>query len=230
VKGLVLNKIKYKDALDIVYLYTDVKGRKTCLLNRKNKSGRIYPLSIIEFETNGKQKAEIQYIKEYVFSPVLPEISSDIKKSAVAMFIGEFLYKILKEEELNYPLFDFVCNSIMMLDLMNEGVANFHLYFMVQLSKYLGFSILPNIDKCSYFDIKLCRFAFIKPLHPQFFNPENTEILTNLLEIPADRLKDLKLSGIQRIEFANKMLDFYSFRFDHNLIMKSIGVIHEIFT
>jgi DNA repair protein RecO (recombination protein O) len=229
VRGIVLHKIKYKDTRDIVYLYTDAKGRKTYIFNHNNKSGHLYPLSLIEFESNERHKADMQYIKEFVLSPVLPEIFSNIRKSAPAMFIGEFLYRVLKEEGLNINLFEFISKSINLLDVMREGVANFHLHFLVQLPKYLGFAIPSNINGFDYFDIKACKFVIIKPLHPQFFDRGNTQILTELLDLPYDRLDDLKLSGLQRVDFLNNMLDFYSFRYDFNLVMKSLSVLHETF-
>jgi DNA repair protein RecO (recombination protein O) len=228
-KGIVLNGIKYKDNQDIVYLYTDLRGRRTYIFNRQKKSNRLFPLSLIEFEFSGRQNAEIQYLKEFVFSPFLPEISTDIRKSSIAMFMGEFLYKILKEEESSHSLFEYLSKSICLLDMLSDGVSNFHLHFMVQLSKYMGFSIPSNQNSYDYFDIKNSKFTFIKPLHPQFFDKDSTKILSDLLDLPADQLNGLKLSGEQRINFANRMIDFYSSRFDHTLIIKSLNVLHEIF-
>jgi DNA repair protein RecO (recombination protein O) len=228
-KGVVLSGIKYTDNQDIVYLYTDEKGRKTYILNRQKKGNRLSPLSLIEFETYGRKNAEIQYLKEFVLSPPLPEISTDVRKSSIAMFIGEFLYKILKEEDSSLSLFGFVSKSICLLDMLHDGVSNFHLHFMVQLSKHMGFSISANQHGYDYFDIKYCKFVFIKPLHPQFFDKDNTAILARLLELPANQLNELKLTGEQRINFANRMLDFYSCRFDYTFGLKSLNVLHEIF-
>ncbi|MDR1593943.1 MAG: DNA repair protein RecO [Prevotellaceae bacterium] len=228
-KGIVLSGIKYTDNQDIVYLYTDMRGRRTYILNRQKKGNRLFPLSLIDFECSGRQNAEIQYLKEFVFSPVLPEISSDIRKSSIAMFIGEFLYRILKEEDSSPALFEYISKSICLLDMLSDGVQNFHLYFMVQLSKHMGFSIAANKNDYDYFDIKYCKFVFSQPLHPQYFDKDNTRILSRLLNLSSNQLNELKLTGEQRINFANRMLDFYSSRFDHSLIIKSLNVLHEIF-
>jgi DNA repair protein RecO (recombination protein O) len=228
-KGIVLSGIKYTDNQDIVYMYTDMKGRKTFIYNRRKKSSRLFPLSIIEFEVSGRKNAEMQYLKEFALSPPLPGISASVRKSAVAMFIGELLYKVMKEEEPSFSLFEFVSRSICMLDLLDNGISNFHLHFMVQLSKHMGFSIPANQNGYDYFDTKYSKFVFVKPLHPQFFDNGNTGILSRLLELPVNRLNDLKITGDQRMNFANHMLGFYSSRFDHTLIIKSLNVLHEIF-
>jgi DNA repair protein RecO (recombination protein O) len=201
----------------------------TCIFDRKKKN-RLFPLSIIEFETSGRKNAEMQYLKEFVFHPPLPEIFSNVRKSAIAMFVGEFLYKILKEEEASQALFGFISRSICVLDLIEDSVANFYLHFMVHLSKYMGFSIPSNQNFYDYFDIKYCKFVFTQPLHPQFFDSLHTRILSRLLELPIHRLNDLQITGKQRVTFANLMLDFYSCRFDHTLTIKSLSVLHEIFS
>ncbi|MDR2466594.1 MAG: DNA repair protein RecO [Prevotellaceae bacterium] len=228
-RGIVLNQINYRDNLDIVYLYSDERGRRTCLLNRRKRMRRLAPLSLIDFESSGREKSEMQHIKEYVFSPLLPDIAADARKSAIAMFSAEFLYKVLREEEANPSLFLFLDASVRILEFLAEGVANFHLHFMVQLAKHLGFSIPFNKAAGKYFDIKLCEFARLKPPHPQFFDPENTRILAALLDLSSDCLGEIKLSGSQRTAFANLMLNFYSFRFDHHINLKSADVLHEIF-
>ena len=228
-KGIVLNGIKYKDNQDIVYLYTDTKGRSSCIFSHKKRRTKLSPLSLIEFEESSPQKAELHYIKDVVLSPVLHDISTNVKKSAIAMFVGEFLYKVLKEEEANPPLFEYISKYVRLLDMLDEGIANFHLYFIVQISKYLGFSISTNTQSLNYFDIKLSKFAFIKPLHPQYFSEENTKILSNFLVIAPNQLPDIKLTGEQRLNFANSMIDFFSFRFDQRLNIKSLNVLHEIF-
>jgi DNA repair protein RecO (recombination protein O) len=228
-KGVVLSGIKYTDNQDIVYLYTNLKGRRTYILNRRKKSNCLFPLSLIDFECSGRQSAEIQYLKEFVFSPLLLEIPADVRKSSIAMFIGEFLYKVLKEEDSSSLLFEYISRSICLLDALHYGVSNFHLYFMVQLSKYMGFSIATNVHNYDYFDIKYCKFVFTQPLHPLFFDKDNTKILSCLIDLSANQLNELKLTGEQRINFVNYMLDFYSCRFDHILIIKSLNVLHEIF-
>jgi DNA repair protein RecO (recombination protein O) len=228
-KGIVLSGIKYTDNRDIIYMYTDTNGRKTFLYSRRKKSCRLSPLSIIEFEASGRKNAEMQYLKEFVLAPPLPGISASVRKSAVAMFIGELLYRVVKEEEHSPSMFEFICSSIRMLDLLDCGIANFHLHFMVQLSKHMGFSIPPNRNGYDCFDTKYSKFVFVKPLHPQYFDVGNTEILSHLLELPVNRLNDLKITGDRRMNFANQMLGFYSSRFDHTLIIKSLNVLHEIF-
>jgi DNA repair protein RecO (recombination protein O) len=228
-RGIVLGGIKYLDNRTIVCLYTDLKGKRSYIVNRRKRNDYIFPLSLIEFESSGRQNAELQYIKEFVRMPLLPDIPSSVPKSSIAMFIAEFLYKILKEDDPSTELFEYINVSVSTLDMLRHGVSNFHLYFMVELSRYIGFSIQDNENNCDYFDIKQNRFVFIKPLHPHFFDENDTKILSRLQEMTINQLEDLKLTAEQRLNFALRMLDFYSFRFDHRITVKSLKILHEIF-
>src|ERR1043165_5441661 len=76
-------------------------------------------------------------------------------KNCIALFIQELLHKVLKEQEADEDLFDFLKNSLMILDLKKENYFNFHLCFMLQLSRYLGFYPQGKYsDSTSVFDLQ----------------------------------------------------------------------------
>lgn len=233
-KGIVLHHIKYKDHSLIAYLYTNQFGRKTVIVKGKSngnkKGGKLQVLSLLDFETQGRRGADMPSIKEYSYAELLPSILTDVRKSAIALFMGELLYKLLKEEEANEPLFNYLYHSICLLDALDEGVTNFHLHFMVQLARYLGFSMPDNRHGNIYFDIKSGEFTSIEPRHPQYFDQEETRVLTELLSRPASQLGQLGLHGELRYQFSCKMIDFYAFHFDHVLPVRSLSVLHELFS
>ena len=75
-------------------------------------------------------------------------------KSAIALFIAEFLYRALREEAENAPLFAYLSNSIQWLDECKHDFANFHLVFLIRLSRFLG--LYPNTEgyhNGDYFDL-----------------------------------------------------------------------------
>ncbi|MDR2563703.1 MAG: DNA repair protein RecO [Prevotellaceae bacterium] len=231
-KGVVLHTVKYRDNSLIIYLYTDLYGRKSFLV-RGGRRGKLpaglHPLSLIEFEANGGRKSELHCISEYHRTKVLDGIIGDVRKNAIALFAGELLYRLLRDEQADASLFAFVFNSVCMLDELRAGVANFHLHFMVHLSRYLGFSMPDKADDDTWFDIKSGRFTILRPLHPQFFEKEDTLILSRLLNCPASSVSEIELSGEQRHKFLAAMLKFYSFRFDCNILLRSPSVLHEVF-
>src|SRR5690606_7529990 len=61
------------------------------------------------------------------------------KKTTLAIFLNEILNKTVREESHAEELFEFLYNSFRTLDNQETGYENFHLIFMLKLSRYLGF-------------------------------------------------------------------------------------------
>ena len=235
-KAIVLHSIKYKDNSSIVYLYTNGFGRQTYLVNglrsskSKAKANLFHPLFLLDIEAYHNPKSDIQRLKECQLTIPLQSTPFSLAKSSVALFISELLYKVIREEEPNAELFDFLYHSILMLDELEDGVANFHLHFLAQLSKYLGF--YPNVSKqgdATYFDIKTGEFCILRPRHPLFFSTENTTLLSQLMNLSASQLSLLELNRYQRSAFLSSMIDFYSFHFEKLSQLRSLHVLNEVF-
>ncbi|MDR2938263.1 MAG: DNA repair protein RecO, partial [Prevotellaceae bacterium] len=135
-RGIVLHSIKYGDTSSIAYIYTDLHGRKTYMLNgvrggkNKQRAALLQPLFLLDIETYPERKSGgICRAKEFRASLPLQGISCNVHKNVVALFIGEVLYKLVREEEQNEPLFDFLHKHILLLNELQTGVSNFHLYF-----------------------------------------------------------------------------------------------------
>jgi DNA repair protein RecO (recombination protein O) len=70
----------------------------------------------------------------------------------------------------NRPLFAFLEHSIEVLENTDSGIANFHIAFLLQLTRYLG--ILPNLERYRldcYFDLMNAEYVDMKPFIDIFF-------------------------------------------------------------
>ncbi|MDR3286149.1 MAG: DNA repair protein RecO [Prevotellaceae bacterium] len=234
-KAIILHSIKHADNSLIVYAYTDKFGRQTYIVNcshsAKNKSGKnlFQSLFLLDLEAYNKQTASIQRIKEHKLSEPLHTMPFDIKKSTIAMFIAEVLYKIIREEEPNEKMFDFIFNSILIFDKIEKGAENFHLHFLANLSKYIGFYPNNIYETSGFFDIKSGQIAPIKPNHTLFFDAKNTQILQQLLKMQVSNISQLELNHTQRENFLNAILDFYNYHFDKLSPIHSLKVFTELF-
>ncbi|CAK5273349.1 unnamed protein product [Mycena citricolor] len=160
-RGVVLHTIKYGDSSMVAYLFTDLFGRMNYMIQgvhssrgRGNKAALFQPMFLVEFEGIEQPQARMHRMKEVRSLTPLSSLPFDVRKSTISLFMAEVLYRLIRESEANEPLFDFVCRSVVQLDRMTEGISNFHLWFLVQLSAYLGFypgnEPIPN----GYFDIR----------------------------------------------------------------------------
>lgn len=160
-RGIVLHTIKYGDSSAIAYLFTDVLGRMSYMVQgirskrgRGNKAALLQPMFLVEFEGVEQPHAQMHRIREMRSLRPLMSVPFDVRKSTISMFMAEVLYRLIREVEANEPLFDFLCEAVLKLDAMREGIANYHLWFLVRLSAYLGFYPGNEYIENGCFDIR----------------------------------------------------------------------------
>jgi DNA repair protein RecO (recombination protein O) len=114
-----------------------VKGvRKS---RKQSRSNLFQPLFILDFEIYYKDNRDMHLVKEVTRSIPLNSIPYNITKSTQAIFMSEILYRVLKEEEANPIMAQYLFSTIQYLDAMDEPSPEYHIVFMFQLSRYLGF-------------------------------------------------------------------------------------------
>ncbi len=236
-RGIVLHHIKYSDSGIVVWFYTRKFGRQSFLIRdlRNKKSGRhnilFQPMFILDLVIYYKETREMQTLKEFTVSFSPADIYSNIKKSSVAIFLGEVLTSVLKEENPNERLFDFIEDSIIYFDNCKEDYANFHLAFLAGLSSYLGFEPHQRKDPSfQYFDMLNGDFVITPPLHGNFTNRELSEILALLFSSSFDKIKDVSLTGALRNEILETFVKYYSLHLPGVKKINSLEVLKTVFS
>lgn len=230
-----LNTVKYGDNSLIVYVLTDVSGRQTYMIRgvKGNRSGNraalFQPMFPIEFEGVENPKAQMHSMRDVCASPPLVSIPFDLCKSTIALFMAEVLYRLVREVEPNSPLFDFVTRQVELLDDMTEGVANFHLWFLVGLSRHLGFFPGNEYQSGNLFDIREGVFVPFMPKHGDVFSDVNSRILADMMSVGEDNIGSIKLGRDNRDEFLTAMLDYLNYHFDAVRSVRSVEILRGIF-
>jgi DNA repair protein RecO (recombination protein O) len=144
-RGIVFHVTDYSETSVVARIYTEVFGIQSYLLKgakrKKNKlhSGILQPMSLLEMEVYHKDHGGLQYATELNNNPPFTGIPYDMVKSSIVLFLNEIAYKSIREEEGNPLLFDFLHHTMLWLDAMDPVHPDFHLVFMVQLTRFLGF-------------------------------------------------------------------------------------------
>ncbi|MDO4758650.1 MAG: DNA repair protein RecO [Rikenellaceae bacterium] len=236
-RGIVLHTLKYGDSSLVVQLLTDVGGRRSYMVQGvRSRSGRGSKLALfqpafpVEFEgLEPSQSQQMHRFKEVRGGFLLQGIPFDVRKSTMAIFIAEVIYRLVKESEQNESLFDFVWNSVAALDSMQEGVANFHLWFLVKLSRLVGFQPGNEHRAGDWFDIKEGLYVPLRPLHPLHFAPEEASLMSHLMQLSVLELGDLALNRHQRVAFLNAMLTYFGYHLDAIHTVQSVRILQEVF-
>lgn len=235
-KGLVLNAINYNDKYLLVPIFTESYGRVTYMVSKaKSKSSKVpkslfSPLALLDMEVIHQSSRDIQRILEA--RPLMHHysISCDMVKTSMAFFISEFLSRILRDTTDNNYLFDFLFQSVQILEMTDRSIANYHLVFILKLSNFLGF--YPNLEdyrENAIFDMINGEFVIKQPLHNHYLNSYDSLALSRLSRITYENMHHFIFSRQERVTIINKMLDYYRLHVTDFPALKSLDVLHELF-
>jgi len=193
------------------------------------KAGIFQPLFLLDLEAYHRPGKEINRIKSAKISEPFATIPFDIRKSTQVLFLSEVLYKCLREEEANPELFEFIFHSLVLLDLSESGISNFHLWFLLNLTKYLG--IYPgneNSQVSNFFDLQSASFVSREPDHSRFADKSETVLLARLFEADSSSFNSLGFTQSERKQVLRKLIEFYQIHFDNLGTLKSLEVLTEV--
>ncbi|GGZ84410.1 DNA repair protein RecO [Algibacter mikhailovii] len=233
--AIVLSKLKYRDHDLIVKCYTQEKGILSFLLRGilKSKKGSIkaahfQPLTQLQIVVNFKTNKSLQTIKEVKLLAIYNSLHSHVLKSSIVIFLSEVLSSTLQEEEKNETLYSFLENTLLWLDVQSE-YSNFHLLFLLKLTKYLGF--YPDEEAIDYpnFNLKEGQFQ-LKPTRLYNVSGENLIILKQLLGTTFDALPNIKINSKQRQSFLSMILLYFELHLGSFKPPKSLQVFNQVFS
>lgn len=234
-RAIVMSALKYGEADLIVAGYTQTSGLKSYMLKGilKSKRGKFrasmfQPLTQLEIVANHKDKGTLEYLKEVKVVNPYQSLHSNVVKSAMVMFLAEVLKSAIKEEEHNEALFSYLENTLNWLDL-HDHIANFHLLFLLKLSRYLGFYPEETYKENPYFNLLEGTFEKVKA-NEYCVNGENLQILRSLLGINFDELNGIRLNQESRSDFLKMLILYYELHIEGFKKPKSLTVLNEIFS
>ncbi len=144
-RGIVFRFTRYSETSIIVNIFTESFGLQSYIVNgvrskgAKNKIAFYQPLNLLEMEVYHRENANIERIREVRCFYPYRTLSSDIRKSTIALFLNELLNKCVKHESHTEEMFAFLAQSLIAIDQLGESSGVAHLVFMIRLSRYLGF-------------------------------------------------------------------------------------------
>jgi DNA repair protein RecO (recombination protein O) len=215
-KGIVLQHFRYSDTSLIAKIFTEQSGLQSYLIkgafskHSRFKPAFFQPMNLVEFvESNGKQR-DLRFMVEIGLSYHYQSIQQHPLKNAIVMFMSELLHKSLPDQEPDQQLFSFISDALIWLDLSASTVADFPLYFMLELTRYLGFyPKLNSYQNHSHFDLMEGVFKPGVPGHPYFLTIEYSALLVQLSKTSIDQMADLSIKQEQRRQLLQEMVHYY---------------------
>ncbi len=234
-KALVLSKIRYKDNDLIVKCYTQDFGVSSYIIKSafKTKKGKFrlayfQPLSLLKIDAEHKDNRSLNYFRDIHLQYNYDSLHSNVIKSTMVMFLSEVLSNILKEEEQNLALYNFLETALILFD-ESETNTNFHLLFLVELTKYLGFYPELTHNNSTYFNLEQGKF---QPNKTSIYciTGDNLKLLKLVLGIKFDTSKSIDINSTQKREFLSMILLYFKLHLDGFKQPKSVAILNQVFS
>lgn len=235
-RGIVLHILKFKDDQLIADVLTEERGLVGMAV-RVSRSRRaavrhvlFQPLAVLDLEWDERQRASLQRPRAAQVAVPLATLPCDPFKSAMGLFVAEFLLHAVRGESEPHALFAYVVRSLEWLDACGRDFSNFHLVFLLRLSRFLGF--MPNVEDYrpgSYFDLRAAVFTRVRPLHPDFLAPEDAALLPKLLRMRYATMHVFRFTGRERSRLLEQMNRYYSLHIPNFPELKSLDVLRTLF-
>ena len=233
-EAVVLHTLKLGDQRVIIDMFTRENGRLSFVTSvPKSERGRLkkqylQPLSLLLLECDIRQQQQLQKLREASLLTPLPSLLADPAKLAISLFVSEFLYHALKGEQQNIHLFDYVRSSIEWLDGASAAFANFHLVFLMRLSRFLGF--WPNLDDDGdHFDLRQASFCTAPPLHRDFLLPQEAGRIRLLMRMDYPTMHLFRMSRTERNRILEILLLYYHLHLPAFPELRSVRVLRELY-
>jgi DNA repair protein RecO (recombination protein O) len=214
-RGVVFRFTRYGESSIIVNIFTAQFGLQGYIVkgvrarSAKGKIALYQPLTLLDLVVYHRENANLMHIREAKCIHLYETIHRDLNKTSIALFINEVLNKAVKEQSHAEDLCEFLIQSLIALD-QSGNASNFHLRFLVQLSKWLGFQPVTAEEVTE----------------GRKLEPALESALTDLLQ--ADDTTELSFDNEQRRALLDVLVFFYARHIDGFGHLKSVSVLREI--
>jgi DNA repair protein RecO (recombination protein O) len=235
-RAIVLHHLKYGDSGIILSVFTEEHGRKSYLVkgvySKKSKFriNQLQPSFLIEIEGFHKEGNDFHQLREVQLTYPYTSIPFHPAKSTLALFLGEVLYRVIREEEKNPALFQFLFHAFQLLDLKEDGYADFHLLFLAHLTRYLGISPGREYSSSqSYFDLKKGRFVGSQGDPNLVLDGRSSELLSRVLDRDFDTGQSVLTNHQDRNQVCACLIRYFRFHIEGMPDIRSFEILKEVF-
>ncbi len=232
-EGIVLRTVTYSETSIILDIFTKHFGLKSFIVSgvrsqkSKAQSFIFRPMNLISFSFYKKENENLNRIKDYHYLYVYENLQINVVRSAVGLFMIECTRNSIKEKEENTPMYDFISKSFMALDKFgNQGLNQFHIHYLIDLSTYLGFYPHNNFSEENiYFDLLNGNFTSHSIDSKYTVDALSSALLSKIIESN----HALNITKIENEKIVDYLLMYYALHVENFKKIKSLEVLREIF-
>lgn len=208
---ILLSTTRTGDKSVVLHTLSRDLGRRSFIVSTGGKvpSALLQPLTIIDAEAIENPKSDLWRLRNLQAVEPLFSLRSDLHKASISMFMAEVLYRVVREDVFEQPLYDWARKQILLLDALQSDFSNFHIRFLLELATALGYD--PSAES-------------LAPLAG-----EHLAALSTFVQAPFARAMLLPLTGKQRSSIAETLVRYISVHCGCRIELRSLRVLHELY-
>lgn len=234
--GIVTDVVKHNDKHNVVTLFSREHGRISFISatgsgrTARMRNARLMSLSVIETEVNMRSSRNLQILGAFTCKEVWRTLYFDPIKSAIVMFISEFLHRYLRDASPEPHLWDYVHESLRKLDGLQVSASNFHIAFLMGMLYFAGIAPdITNYERGDFFDMVAGETVGERPYHKNFLPSDETSQMPLLLRMNIDNQHLFRLTGEMRRRILSRQLQYFSTQLPGLANLRSPAVLAEVF-
>jgi len=234
--GIIFRRIKYSETSLIVEIFTREKGIRSFIFSgvRKAKAkvsaAMIDHMNIVNILAYDKDNDKLARVNEIHLEYPYRNITTDVIKSSLGIFLLEITRDCIQEKESNPELFDFIVQWYKYLDSAEHQLSCFHLMYLLGLSRFLGFEPMNDFDEDLRTQFNLIDGNFVHVSNTsKYLVPVNRSIfIRQLLEANMQQLEYIRIPKEIRDELLKDIIKFYRLHVENFREPKSLPVIQAV--
>ncbi|MDB5232655.1 MAG: recO [Chitinophagaceae bacterium] len=238
-RGIILRTTNYGDTSVICSVYTEIFGVQSYIMKGVRKGTKksapkvnyYQPASILEMIVYHNPLKQLQFVKDIQWGILYQQVSSNVVRNTVAMYIIELLQHSLKQPEAHPELYYLAEDTLKQLDTGNDTLAaNLPLYFMLHLSSELGFRITDNFSSLNtVLDLKEGEYITDVPPHPYYITDQPAQLISDLSRIQFyNDLENFKVNRDLRRQALYALQDYFKLHIADFGDLKSYAILQQI--
>lgn len=241
--GILLHTTKYADTSVIAQIFTREIGLRSYIVKNVRcgkshvKQNLLQPMAHLDLVVYNSPKANINHIKEiHQHLPSAPACNADFvadnspydptTRNALLFFMNEVTYKVMKDEEVNIPYFDYIAETLHEIHTAAEKHLSFDpnlpIHFLLNTAHHLGIFPQDNYNPThTLFDLH--EGHFVNQPTDTTLDHNQSLLLHHFLNHTAQ-----SATLTERTSLINNLLQYFQTHLDSFKNFKSHEILHAL--
>ncbi|MBK8498978.1 MAG: DNA repair protein RecO C-terminal domain-containing protein [Flavobacteriales bacterium] len=227
--AVVLKTVAHGDRAVVLKAWTSHAGVRSYMVRIGSKKGNsaaaLQALNRLQIVVDERPDHDMHHVRELRVAQPYLRLHTDPVRSAVALFVQEVLYRVLRTEAADPALNAYVLEALETID-SAEDLRWFPSVFMLQLSGHFGFFPEEPEEGNDHFDMQDGRFLPGAGPHDHLMRPPLSLAFAQLLRIGLDDLHHVPIAFSFRRELLDHVLLYFRLHVDGLGELRSPAVLH----